>query len=403
MNELIILPYFSVQETPSGERIVMRRFLKGVEAYAQRWPGQVTVLIRHGSEPQEGLDPVVFHADEYPFDLEPLPSDSFILKKRLAQADVILATLDTSNLKLSALCQTINTALVWITETSVRTRAQIIKADTSSLIRRGKRLLSNQLTEFFYQQAVRQASAVQCNGLPTFQDYQTINPQALLFFDSRINQDNIIRADKIIEKSGHIKSAQPLRLAFSGRLTEIKGVQYLPAVAEELRCRHIPFTLDIYGEGDLSGELEEAVKQKGLEAQVKLHGVADFYHELIPTFQQSIDIFLCCHPQGDPSCTYLETLACGVPIVGFDNEAWTGLQSISQAGWVVETGNITQIADTLEQIHRDRSLWLKPAQAGQEFALQNTFEQTMDLRIEHLKQITHLKTQSAELSTEVNH
>jgi len=363
----------------------------------------VTVLIRHGAEPQEGLDPVVFHADEYSFDLEPLPSDSFILKKRLAQADVILATLDTSNLKLSALCQTINTALVWITETSVRTRAQIIKADTSSLIRRGKRLLSNQLTEFFYQQAVRQASAVQCNGLPTFQDYQTINPQALLFFDSRINQDNIIRADKIIEKSAHIKSAQPLRLAFSGRLTEIKGVQYLPVVAEELKRRHIPFTLDIYGEGNLSGELEETVKQKGLEAQVKLHGVADFYRKLIPTFQQSIDIFLCCHPQGDPSCTYLETLACGVPIVGFDNEAWTGLQSISQAGWVVETGNITQMADTLEQIHRDRSLWLKPAQAGREFALQNTFEQTMDLRIEHLKQITHFKTQSAELSTEVNH
>lgn len=39
-----------------------------------------------------------------------------------------------------------------------------------------------------------------------------------------------------------------------------------------------------------------------------------------------------CHRQGDPSCTYLETYACGMPIVGYNNQAHQGILASNNAG-----------------------------------------------------------------------
>ena len=43
-------------------------------------------------------------------------------------------------------------------------------------------------------------------------------------------------------------------------------------------------------------------------------GVVDFETELVPFTRQNADIFLGCHRQSDPSCTYLEAMGCGVAV-----------------------------------------------------------------------------------------
>ena len=121
-----------------------------------------------------------------------------------------------------------------------------------------------------------------------------------------------------------------------------------------------------------------------------LRGVLDFQTELIPIFRHSVDLFLCCHPQGDPSCTYLETLACGVPIVGYANEAWMGMHALTQAGWLIEMGDIELMAETVANIHHNRSVWLAAALAARRFALSHTFEKTVNERIQHLKQCANI-------------
>lgn len=394
MHELLIIPVCRAMVLASepGQLILMRRFLEGLGAYADRWSGKVTVFLRQTAELSTGLDPVVFNGNEHAFNVELFPEQCIQLERRLAQATVVLGTLASENLEIGCLLHSLGIPLVWITETSMRTRAQIIDAEANGHLRRLKRKAFNWFQEFHYRKAIIEAAGVQCNGTPVYQAYKDLNRNSLLFFDSRVSE-NLLSCDaEIAIKAEYISQGLPLRLAFSGRLTEIKGVEHLPRVALELKSLSIPFTLDIYGDGNLKSRLESDINRLGLSSQVRVRGVLDFQTELIPIFRHSIDLFLCCHPQGDPSCTYLETLACGVPIVGYANEAWMGMHALTltQAGWLIEMGDIELMAETVANIHHNRSVWLAAALAARRFALSHTFEKTVNERIQHLKQCANI-------------
>src|SRR5262249_16164737 len=96
------------------------------------------------------------------------------------------------------------------------------------------------------------------------------------------------------------------------------------------------------------------------------------------------DLFVCCHRQGDPSCTYVETMACGVPIVGYGNEAWEGLARVSGAGWVTPVGEPIKLAERIAALERDRSALSNAAHAALDFARSHSFEKTFPRRVEHL-------------------
>jgi colanic acid/amylovoran biosynthesis glycosyltransferase len=392
MHELLIIPVCRAMVLASepGQLILMRRFLEGLGAYAERWPGKVTVFLRQTTELSTGLDPVVFNRNEHAFNVELLPQQGILLERRLASATLVLGTLASENLEIGRLVHSLGIPLVWITETSMRTRSQMVDAEANGHLRRLKRKACNWFQEFHYRKAIIEAAGVQCNGTPVYQAYKDLNRNSLLFFDSRVSENLLSSDAEIAIKAEYISQGLPLRMAFSGRLTEIKGVEHLPRVALKLKSLSIPFTLDIYGDGNMKSRLESDIRRLGLSSQVRVRGVLDFQAELIPIFRHSVDLFLCCHPQGDPSCTYLETLACGVPIVGYANEAWMGMHALTQAGWLIEMGDIELIAKTVANIHHNRSVWLAAALAARRFALSHTFEKTANERIQHLKQCANI-------------
>lgn len=388
-DELLIVPVCYAWFSDDGQLMLMKRFLDGVAHYAQYWQGPVTVLVRIYEHKPTGLDPVPFFAENYPFVVEPIPGDIELLRARLADARIILGTLAEQNFVVGQLAEWLQVPMVWITETTLQTRAQIIDADIANPVKRIKRKIVNALNERKYRSFLSRSVGVQCNGTPTYREYCTLNRNPLLFFDSRVTQTLLADDNEIDAKAKRLHDGNILRLVFSGRLTEIKGVQHLPRVAFELHKRGVPFKLDIYGDGNLKNTLAADIKTLGLEDYVHLCGVLDFHTHLMPTFRHDVDMFLCCHPQGDPSCTYLETLACGVPIVGYANEAWQGMHNLSGAGWLVEMGNSMQMVNVLVDIHSHRECWLPAAKAALNFAKLHTFERTIQQRVEHLSQCMH--------------
>ena len=115
---------------------------------------------------------------------------------------------------------------------------------------------------------------------------------------------------------------------------------------------------------------------------VRLHGPVDFDEVLMPTLKERADVFVCCHRQGDPSCTYAETLGCGVPIAGFGNEALAALVEAHDIGWSVAMGDIAGLAACRPAgggPGRDRS----KSFAAMRFAQKNHFESVVDLRMRH--------------------
>jgi glycosyltransferase involved in cell wall biosynthesis len=124
-----------------------------------------------------------------------------------------------------------------------------------------------------------------------------------------------------------------------------------------------------------------------------MRGVLDFANELLPFVKREVDVFVCCHRQGDPSCTYIETMSCGVPVVGYANEALAGLLQRVPAGISVPMNDAVALADVIARLATQRDTLSEMSRQALEFAAENTFEETVRKRIAHLQE---LATQAAQ-------
>jgi colanic acid/amylovoran biosynthesis glycosyltransferase len=120
---------------------------------------------------------------------------------------------------------------------------------------------------------------------------------------------------------------------------------------------------------------------------VKMLGVPDFKTNFFSFVKQNIDLFVCCHPQGDHSCTYIETMSGGVPIVGYANEAFQGIAEMSEIGWVVPMNQPKQMAKKIAELSHNREAIKSMLFKSLKFAQQHTFEKTFNAGVEHMQQV----------------
>jgi glycosyltransferase involved in cell wall biosynthesis len=274
-----------------------------------------------------------------------------------------------------------------LAEYSLKTRKQIVATNTKNPLLRLRRNLWQHSQERKQRRSIALASGVQCNGTPTYEAYRKISPNPLLFFDTRVTERMTATEAEIVKRYTNRDIDRPLRLLFSGRLIKMKGADHLLKVAQHLKRSGIPFELYICGDGQLKPEMERQIQIQGLKDCVQMMGVLDFKTELVPFAKETIDLFVCCHRQGDPSCTYLETMACGVPIVGYGNEAFEGIVAHSGAGWVVPMDRPDQLANKIAELSHSPAELQAMAIKALHFAKQNTFEKTFNRRIHHIHNV----------------
>ena len=201
----------------------------------------------------------------------------------------------------------------------------------------------------------------------------------------------MVTEDEMAAKRKHILSGGPLRLAFSGRLEKMKGADDLIKIAGALARTGMDFSLDIFGTGSLEAEMKAALDSASapasLRKKVRLNGTLDFNSQLVPRIRTEIDLFLCCHRQSDPSCTYLETLGCGVPILGYRNRALAGIVSLADVGWMTRPNARDEFVEKLVNLNRNRSELTSKMQNARKFALVHSFEAEFKSRVDHLWRI----------------
>jgi colanic acid/amylovoran biosynthesis glycosyltransferase len=371
-----------------GTFVLTRKFLDGVLEYVDLWPGEVSIWIQREIHLNNNLDHVEVNPKDLPFRLNWLKSKD-IERFHLAvdETSIVLAALVPENVDLAQLCVERNIPLVYITEYSVLTRRQIVRAETRNPILRWRRERWALNTEKKYCRAAGMAAGLQCNGLPTFTAYNILNQNVMLYFDTRVRHRQLVKDNVLEQRLLAMRNGAPLRLGFSGRLIAMKGVDHLPLVAKELLNLGVPFTMDICGGGKLESKLLESIRLLGLENHVRLLGNMDFEKELLPFVSSNLDIFVCCHRQGDPSCTYLETYSCGVPIVGYANEAFSGLAEMSEIGgaeWVTPMDDPVSLARKIAALNNKREEIESASRKAVAFAKFNTFEVTMAKRVQQL-------------------
>lgn len=383
-RNLTILSSETVATLPNGQISITQKTLDGVLQYGQFWTDPITLLMEKRQVQDDNLGQLIIDRSELPFKLEIVDFSKVHDARSFDANAVVLAGVSYQQNHIGQVCQTAHLPCIYLAEYSLNTRKQIVATSTKNPLLRLRRNLWQHSQERKQRRAIAIASGVQCNGTPTYEAYRSISPNPLLFFDTRMTEEMTATEAEIAHRYMNREADCPLRLLFSGRLIKMKGADHLLKVAQHLKRLDIPFEMYICGDGQLKPEMERQIQAQGLKDCVRMMGVLDFKTELVPFAKETIDLFVCCHRQGDPSCTYLETMACGVPIVGYANEAFEGIVAYSGAGWVVPMDRPDQLANKVAELSHSLTEMQEMSVKALQFAKQNTFEKTFNRRINHI-------------------
>jgi glycosyltransferase involved in cell wall biosynthesis len=383
---LAVLPSIRSKKVDQDTFFLPKKFVTGILEYQKHWEGEVEVFLEEANSQDNNLDNRLFSAEELPFHVKFVKMDR--VGDDLQNAAMVLASADFRQNFVGSYCRENAIPCAYVTEYSLKTRIQAVNAETQNPIIRLRRYLWQVLQERKQRQAIAMAAGLQANGTPTYEAYKGINPMPLLYFDSRITQAIMASHDEIERRQCVLEKTKKLRLAFSGRLIKIKGADHLLIVAKELKNLGIDFEMHVCGGGDLFDAMSKQIAAQDLANCVKMKGVMDFDEELVPFVKENIDLFVCCHRQGDPSCSYIETLGCGVPIIGYDNEALSGILQLSGAGWMTGMNQPLLLAKRIADLSRNHLEIRQKSRAAVNFAQQHTFSETFARRVSHLLKVS---------------
>ena len=383
---LKVVPSLRARRSANGSVVLTRKFLDGVNEFQKSWNGPVAVYMTPRLSETGEMDDVSVWPKDLSFHLEVL---SLLDIERTITADrsamVLLSLDDFRQNRLGSVCESNGVACAYISEYSVATRKQIIDANTTNRFLRVRRKFWEEGEERRRRAAVTKAVGLQCNGTPTYDSYRDLNADSILFFDTRVTEEMLATEEEIGRRTSRLSETRPLQLLYSGRLAPMKGAMQLLHVAKELRRMNVDFHLSICGDGESKQAMSRVIDAEQLTSCVSLKGVLDFRTELVSFVKSEIDLFVCCHPQGDPSCTYLETMSGGVPIAGYANEAFAGIVRSSGCGWLAPVNRPDELAHVILDISKTPALLREKSQEALAFAKGHTFNRTVSRRIDHLR------------------
>lgn len=383
----------------NGNVILAGRLISGMEEHGKYWPGDMLCVCEPAREEELatnadrtlGGDNVEISPSDLPFRLAVVDFQSDDSRRLLAGVSVAIVGIGHRVTHMSAWGRELNVPVIYGSEYSLKTRLQIVRAETSNPVTLARRILWNINLERKQKRAIGLADGIQCNGTPTYDAYRPISRNAMLFFDGRMTEEMLVTEADQAERHARLHRGEPLRLAWSGRLNRMKGAHHLPTFAAELKKLGVPFTLEIFGGGVLEAALRKEVAERGLGDCVDIKGYVKFDSVLTPHLQKHTDVWVCPHVQGDPSGAFLETFGSGLPIIGFDSEALTGMLRLVDAGCTVPLADAGALAAAVAEASRDREALVNQSIAARSFAIDHTFEKSFMRRMAHIDKVLSMR------------
>lgn len=391
---LTIISNLDAYRFDNGDILLTKKFIEGISAYASRWNGSIRLLLQETTHASDNLDNQRIQPTQLPYEIAVIDFLSKEVRQHIIGSSIVLASAGYRQNHISQICNSLSIPSIYVTEYTLRARLQSLYQNSTNLLRFAHGLVWNLNQERKQRLAISIAQGLQANGTPTYDAYKCLTSNALLYFDNRIQQNDLINDMQINKRLAILDKREPLRLAFSGRLIRMKGADHLIPLCWELNKLGLDYTMTIFGDGDLASKMKQDIVQSQINDHVYMTGNVDFRSELLPSLKNDVDLFVCCHVQGDPSCTYLETFACGLPIVGYNNEAFTGIlhHGKGQTGIAVPCGNRHALAEQILLLDHNRKQIADMSRLALNFAVKHSFELTFDQRISHLCKIAKQST-----------
>ena len=152
---------------------------------------------------------------------------------------------------------------------------------------------------------------------------------------------------------GHDYNPHSQKIISVGRLSYPKNFELLIEIASEVFKRHPDWSWDIYGEGELHGELQSKIDAYHLQGQVVLKGqVSDIYDR----YEDYAFMVMTSRYEGFPM-TLLEGEACGLPMVSFDIKSGPNEIIVDgKNGFLVPSSNKQAMLQKIEELITDTKL-----------------------------------------------
>lgn len=169
-----------------------------------------------------------------------------------------------------------------------------------------------------------------------------------------------------------------------GRLSEPKNYKTVLDVAEQIQGSNIQFK--IAGNGELYGELQAQIKERGL-MNVSLLGLV----EDIPTFLTDIDIYFQPSLWEGLCITVLEAMAAGLPVVG-SNVGGIG-RNVEEgvSGFLYESDDVDGFVSGIETLAQGPALRQKFGERGREIVKKDFTQEVLVKQFERAIGVVPLK------------
>lgn len=151
-----------------------------------------------------------------------------------------------------------------------------------------------------------------------------------------------------------------------GRLVNIKGFESLIETIGRLLLNDVQAKLLIVGDGPDRSHYEELIRGKGLSANIWLLGQRDD----VPDLLKSSDCFVLASRSEGLSCSIIEAMAAGLPVVATDVGGNSELVQEGRSGYLVPYGDLDALASRLKQIVMEGDRRSQLGEAGANLAAQ---------------------------------
>lgn len=180
------------------------------------------------------------------------------------------------------------------------------------------------------------------------------------------------------------------RLLWVGRLDPEKGLEVLLEAFRTLLSRQLgPLQLDLVGSGLIEDQLRVRTRQMGLDHTVKFHGYVRFGQDLDELYDvATLFVLPSNESEGFPQ-VILEALGRGLPMVA---TAVAGIPFVLKnevSALLIPPRDSLALANTVERVLNDPSLYAMLSARGLEVAREHTLEAERDRMVELIYQWVH--------------
>ncbi len=364
----------------SGVLRVDRKFLTGMQRYAEEIDLPLMTIHPEMDANDQTMDMVEIACKDLKFEVMIIPKDAAPretkakLQEQIGSSQLVYG----SGFGSTRIAKQLGVPYILILECDLRTQITVTAMKVDNSVRRAVRsvrciaqYISHDIAD------MRGACALHCNGYPVYDESQRFNQNQLLYLDSRMSAEMVISEQQLAERLRQ-RNGRPLRLLFSGRYERLKGADDSVRVALDCLNRGLDIELHTYGQGNLYDAMQQLAKQSPVANRIHIHDAIP-YPELVRRSRE-FDLFVCCHIQSDPSCTYLESFGAGLPIVGYANRMWQRLSESSHSGYASAMGKPAAVAENVARLLDDPGMLADLSTRARAFALKHTFEREFSLR-----------------------